>query len=873
GDNAFYNCRGLTSVAIPNSVTSIGGSAFRGCSGLASVTIPNSVTSIDDYAFLGCSELKQLTIEDGEETLSLGNNGLGTGLFNDCPLESLYLGRNLSYDTNSLSLNGDLLTTDLSSTDRTNIEKTAIAEKAYCATTAIQQNSGNGVNRHLRGFTLSDGTSSIELTDIQPTPLSSIYSDKTSYILTTSPGATLSISAVDMARPEWMHAYVFIDYDNDKEFNQTTNSDGTTGGEVVSFNYYNGSNSNGQTGINENCQVLANYIPCWTLPTDLLGEYRLRFKIDWNSIDPCGAANIGADNGCIVDVTIVVAETGYSPFYNKTTLTSLTIGNSVTSIGSSAFDGCRGLTSVTIGNGVTSIGSYAFYGCSSLTSVTIPNSVTSIGNDAFRGCSGLTSVTIGNSVTSIGKYAFSGCSGLTEIYSLNPEPAICNGNSFSQVDKTIPVYIPYGSMSAYKSATEWKDFTNFIEGESNDKEITEDEVLDKDETWGDVNIAPEENKDVILDVNVNIFHAENITINIDKDGKTPQISISVGGEVITKNIKVTRNIKGGIWTMLSLPFDIEISDILVENAEVEIGSNLLVRIYDAAYRAANSVDGKTANGWKEKTSGIIPANQGFAVAINSRYDGDVQEVTFLGRVFAMDGNDKELTLNRHHSTANGGKDADWNFCGNPTLSNQEKESGHSLYVYNSEKNCYDEYSSSQSATYLPFSAWFVQSANDFISMVFSTTSKVIKSENENVEGIITLAINDGDDETSVILNSEASTAYQRNEDALYMESPNTNLSQLYIVEGNTQMAVSEQPVVEDVIKIGYKAAQAGEQTLTLTNLPDNTIAALEDNQTGEQTLMSVGDSYSFTTAAGTNNNRFNLRLTELTGIDQPGTTA
>ena len=86
------------------------------------------------------------------------------------------------------------------------------------------------------------------------------------------------------------------------------------------------------------------------------------------------------------------------------------------------------------------------------------------------------------------------------------------------------------------------------------------------------------------------------------------------------------------------------------------------------------------------------------------------------------------------------------------------------------------------------------------------------------------------------------------------------------------MAVSEQPTVDGAIKIGYKAAQAGEQTLTLTNLPDNTIAALEDNQTGEQTLMSVGDSYSFTTAAGTNNNRFNLRLTEITGIDQTGIT-
>ena len=62
GDNAFYNCSGLTSVTIPSSVTSIGKSAFRGCSGLSSVTIPNSVTSIGNYAFSGCSGLTSVTI-------------------------------------------------------------------------------------------------------------------------------------------------------------------------------------------------------------------------------------------------------------------------------------------------------------------------------------------------------------------------------------------------------------------------------------------------------------------------------------------------------------------------------------------------------------------------------------------------------------------------------------------------------------------------------------------------------------------------------------------------------------------------------------------------------------------------------------------
>ena len=79
--------------------------------------------------------------------------------------------------------------------------------------------------------------------------------------------------------------------------------------------------------------------------------------------------------------------------------------------------------SVTIPNSVTSIGSSAFYGCSKLTSITIPNSVTSIETSAFEYCSSLTSIVIPNSVTSIGSSAFSGCSSLTIYAEASAKPS------------------------------------------------------------------------------------------------------------------------------------------------------------------------------------------------------------------------------------------------------------------------------------------------------------------------------------------------------------------------------------------------------------------------------------------------------------------
>ena len=188
----------------------------------------------------------------------------------------------------------------------------------------------------------------------------------------------------------------------------------------------------------------------------------------FDSRDNCNAIILTATNtllfGCKNSIIPnSVTTIGEGAFSGCTNLTSITIPNSVTNIGGGAFYGCTGLTSITIPNSVTRIGDYAFRSCTGLTSITIPNSVTSIGDYAFSGCSGLTSITIPNSVVSIGMEAFYGCTGLTAIHCLSSTPPTISSYSGTFNNDTYSkatLYVPQGSLGAYKAAAGWGNFQN-----------------------------------------------------------------------------------------------------------------------------------------------------------------------------------------------------------------------------------------------------------------------------------------------------------------------------------------------------------------------------------------------------------------------------
>ena len=182
-----------------------------------------------------------------------------------------------------------------------------------------------------------------------------------------------------------------------------------------------------------------------------------------------------------------VTSIGEDTFELCVALTSCTIGNSVTSIGNDAFASGYSLANITIPDSVTYIGKYAFFCCSAmtyanigsgvtkiddaafgycfaLTGITIPDSVTSFGTGAasFNDCSAMTSVTIGSGITNMGVSTFSNCRNLRSVtIKATTPPTLGNQYVFSNTNNCT-IYVPSGSVNAYKNATGWSSYSSRI---------------------------------------------------------------------------------------------------------------------------------------------------------------------------------------------------------------------------------------------------------------------------------------------------------------------------------------------------------------------------------------------------------------------------
>jgi len=152
---------------------------------------------------------------------------------------------------------------------------------------------------------------------------------------------------------------------------------------------------------------------------------------------------------------------GNGAFYRCTNLALTELPAGLTSIGQGAFNGCTNLALTELPAGLTSIGDNAFQGCTNLALTELPAGLTSIGSYAFERCTNLTLMELPAGLTSIGSYAFYNCPSLALVICHAVTPPTLGPYAFSN-HANLQIKVPAGSVEAYKSASGWSSYASRI---------------------------------------------------------------------------------------------------------------------------------------------------------------------------------------------------------------------------------------------------------------------------------------------------------------------------------------------------------------------------------------------------------------------------
>ena len=412
-DNVF-ECSNFTSIAIPNSVISIGSRAFYHCSSLTSVTIPSSVTSIGDEAFYGCTALKTV-INNSDLDIEKGSTSNGYVAYYADEVIKFELIDGV-YTLVKYKGKEEETTTFDSWTSTNKGQSSSTSSYKYTFDTTVGSKlsfdwSVSSEANYDKLYVILDGTTVLTK--------SGVYSSNYEYTFTVAGSHTLEVR-----------------YTKDGSVN---NNDDKAEIHNVKLT----------KTINKPADVV--------LPDNYEGE---SYVIGESAFE---------NNEYVASVTIpegveMICDKAFSGCSN---LESIVIPNSMSAIGGDAFAGTKWYDNEE--DGIVYAGNvlYKYKGTMpENTAITINDGILGIAGKAFMGYSSLTSIEIPTSVTNIGNYAFDGCTGLTSITSLIPAEDLfaIDSDVFSGVDKNAcTLCVPYGAKETYAITEGWEDFVN-IEG-------------------------------------------------------------------------------------------------------------------------------------------------------------------------------------------------------------------------------------------------------------------------------------------------------------------------------------------------------------------------------------------------------------------------
>ena len=501
----------------------------------------------------------------------------------------------------------------------------------------------------------------------------------------------------------------------------------------------------------------------------------------------------------------------------------------------------------------------------------------SIGGSAFE-CSTLAEVRIPSTLKSIGDNAFR-CEKLKKVYTYTVEPINIGQNTFDKTTyETGSLYIPKQSKNNYYWNTQWSQFAKLEEFDEPYKYfyLNKEYTLD-DRFTGEPDIDINPGGGIIVPDKPELPDQDADTIHIKGDGKN-WASIIANANLNAKGLYIDITIKANRWYFFSFPFK-------VRKADISCGKNVkfVFRTYNGDIRAKY---GK--GGWIDLDSSEEFLDPGKGYIFQASLDCTLSikiEKNEFGKLPKVDVDTK---LNIHTSTNE--QNASWNFVGNPfTAFYDINDMGYKSPItrWNSDSNTYEAVRPGDDNAFLnPFEAFFVQCPKDNDDINFGGDNRLTQTgrdkkmnsqmQKARMEGqfdvqrqIVNLTLSDGTttDKTRVVFNPDKKAGYERDCDAAKFESNGS--SELYTVEALAgRLAINERP--EGSVKIGYRAAKAGEYTIAAQRMDRQVL--LRDNDLQITFDLTQGD-YHFTSDAGEFDNRFMLLIdNSTTGIGDIVTT-